>query len=81
VTVAFDIIDGQNGITIFIKAAVDLVGHEDRTKDITNENYDENLCSENSLEAFLSEARDEIITCRSRLTVVRNRARSSNLHK
>ena len=71
---AFDIINRQNGIAIFIKVAVDPMGDEDRTKD-------ENLCSENSLEAFLSEARDEIITCRSRLLVDCNIARSRDLHK
>ena len=57
-----------------IEAAVDPVGHEDRTKDLTNENYDEKLRRENSVKAFPSEARDEIITRRSRLTVVHNNA-------
>ena len=74
VTVAFDTIDGKNVITIFIEAAMDPVGHEDRTKDLTNENYDEKLRSKNSVKAFPSEARDEIITRRSRLTVVHNNA-------
>ena len=38
-TVAFDTIDRQNMITIFIEAAVDPVGGKDRTKDFTSENY------------------------------------------
>ena len=44
---AFDNIDGQNVITIIIEAAVDPVGREDRTRVSTNENYDEDLHSEN----------------------------------
>ena len=47
-----NIIDRQNVITIFLEAAVDPVGLLDRTKDSTNENYDEDLCSENPVEAF-----------------------------
>ena len=76
-----DIINGQNGVIIFIEAAVDPVGHEERTKDSTNENYNKDLRSENPVEAFPSEAFDEIITCRSRFMEVRNKARSSELHK
>ena len=78
---AFNIIDWQNVITIFIEAAVDPVGLEDRTKDSTNENYDEDIPSENSVWAFPSETRDEIITCKSRFMVVHNRAPSSELYK
>ena len=70
---AVDIIDGQNEVIVFIEAAMDPVGREDRTKDSTNENYDEDLRSENPVEAFTSEACDEIITFRSRFMVVRNR--------
>ena len=35
-----------NEITSFIEAAVEPVGREDRTKDLTSENYNENLLSE-----------------------------------
>ena len=56
------------------------MGYEERTKDSTNENYNEDLRSENPVEAFPSEACDKIITCRSRFMLVRNKARSSELH-
>ena len=56
---AFDTIDRQNMIIIFAEAALDPVGHEDRTKDPTSENYDENLLSETSTETFFSEDCDE----------------------
>ena len=59
---ALDTIDRQNAITIFIEAAVDPVGCEDRTNDLTSENYDENLLSENCAKTFSSEDRDKIIT-------------------
>ena len=39
-----------------------------------NENYDENLRSENSVKFLSMEACDETITRRSRLMVVRNKA-------
>ena len=71
---AFDTIDRQNVVTIFIEAAVDPVGREDRTKDLNSEKYDENLRSKNSVEVLSKEARDETINCRSRLMVVRNKA-------
>ena len=77
-TVAYGIMDEQNVITIFIEAAVDLVGRYDRTKNVTSKNYDKKLRSENSTETFSSEAHDEIITRRSRITVIRDRA---ELHK
>ena len=38
------------------------MGREDRTKDLTSENYDENLLSENCAKTFYSEDRDKIIT-------------------
>ena len=63
---AFDTIDRPYAITIFVEAAVDPVGREDRTKDLTSENYNENLLSEDCARTFSSEDRDEIITCRSR---------------
>ena len=47
-TVAYGIMDEQNVITIFIEAAVDLVGRYDRTKNVTSENYDKKLRIENS---------------------------------
>ena len=50
---AFDTIDRQNATTIFVEAAVDPVGHEDRTKDFT---------SKNCAKIFSSEDRDKIIT-------------------
>ena len=78
---AFNIIDWQNVITLFIEAAVDPVGREDRTKDSTNENYNEEIRSQNSVEAFPSKTRDEIITCKSRFMVVSNSTRSSELYK
>ena len=37
--VAFDTINVQNVIIIFIEAAVDPSGREDGTKDLTNKNY------------------------------------------
>ena len=52
---AADTIDKQNTITAFIEAAVDPVGREDRTKDLTSENQDENLLSENSANTFSGE--------------------------
>ena len=55
----FDTINRQNVITIFVEAAVDPVGREDRTKDFTSENYDENLCNETSAETLSSEDCDE----------------------
>ena len=52
---AVDTIDKQNTITSFIEAAVDPVGREDRTKDLTSENHDENLLSENSANTLSGE--------------------------
>ena len=49
--------------TIFIEAAVDPVGREDRTRDLNSEKYDENLRSENSVKVLSKEARAETITC------------------
>jgi hypothetical protein len=54
-----NIIDGQNVITSFIEAAMDLVGHEDRTKDLSSKKYDENLRSVNSVKVLSNEACDE----------------------
>ena len=43
-------------------AAVDPVGREDRTKDLSSENYNENLLSEYCAKIFSSEDHDKIIT-------------------
>ena len=60
---ALDNIDGQNVIIIFIEAAEDPVGPEDRTKDPTSENYNENLLSETSAETLSSEDCEEELNC------------------
>ena len=60
---AFDTIDRPYAITIFVEAAVDPVGREDRTKDLTSENYDENLHSETSAETLSSEDCEEELHC------------------
>ena len=52
---AFNIIIRQNTIIIFVEAVMDPVGHEDRTKALTSENYDEKLFSETSAETISSE--------------------------
>ena len=49
--------------TIFIEAAVDPVGREDRTKDFTSENNDENLLSENSAKTLSSKDRKKNDGC------------------
>jgi hypothetical protein len=58
-TVAFDIIAEQYVTTIFIKAAVDPVRRGDRTEDLTSENYDENIRSENSVKIISGQGQDE----------------------
>ena len=60
--------------TIFIEAAVDPVGGEDRTKDLSSEKYNENLRSKISVNTLSKEACDETINRRSRLLVVHNKA-------
>jgi hypothetical protein len=60
---AFDTI---NMITSFAKAAMDPVGRED--KNLTSENHNENLFSEDCAKTFSREDYDEIITRRSRHT-------------
>ena len=59
-TMDVDIIDGQNIIISFIEAPI---GGEDRTKDLSSEKLDENLCSENSVKILSKEVCDETITC------------------
>ena len=56
---AFDTFDRLNVITIFIEATVDPVGREDRTKDLTSENHNDNLLSENSTKTLSGEDRDK----------------------
>ena len=63
---AFDTIDRPEAVTSFVETAVDPVGREDRTKDLTIKNYDENLLSEDCAKTFSSEDRDKIIIRRSR---------------
>ena len=46
-------------IIIFVEAAVDPAGREDRTKDSTSENYNENLLSKTSAETLSSEDCDD----------------------
>ena len=53
------VFDRLNTITIFIEATVDPVGREDRTKNLTSENNDENLLSENPAKTFSREDCDE----------------------
>ena len=60
---AFDTIDRQNVIINLVEAVVDPVGREDRTKDPTSENYDENLHSETSAETLSSEDCEEELHC------------------
>ena len=52
---AFDIINRQNTIIIFVKAVVDPVGREDRTKALTSEKYNENIFSKIFAETISSE--------------------------
>ena len=56
---AFDIIHKLYVTAIFIEAAVDPVGHKDRTEDLTSKNYDENIRCENSVEITSGKGRDE----------------------
>ena len=60
--VAFDNIEKTDMITIFVGAAVDQVGREDRSESLTSENYDESLFSKDYAKKITSEGYDEIRT-------------------
>ena len=57
---AFITINRQN---VIIEAVRDLVGREDRIKDLAIKNYDENLLSESSAETLSSEGCAEELNC------------------